>query len=274
MNKLRSLLRPIGTIGAAVFCCAASLAAAQTPVTPGTPSLAVAPATKSAMDQYQAAERDAGTKTKVRLRTMSLPTYNVLSGEVTSYTELRFRGIVRQTFDLSCGAAALATLIKGYFGIDVDESGVIKDMLENASTDDAKNIATNGFSMLELKRYAESRGLIAGGFRSNKPEELRKLRAPVVALINSRGYNHFVVIRHVRGDEVAVADPVFGNRTETLKQFAKRWNNVILVIVSPGRVTNAAFMEAPKGASDPRAVQLFLSRSYSPALSYGPGDFY
>jgi predicted double-glycine peptidase len=147
-------------------------------------------------------------------------------------------------------------------------------MLENASPEDAKNIAANGFSMLELKRYAESRGLIAGGFKSNKPEELRKLRAPVIALINSRGYNHFVVIRHVRGDEVAIADPVFGNRTEPLQKFAKRWNNVILVAVSPGQPTNAAFLDAPKGAVDPRAVQLFLSRAYSPALSYGPGDFY
>lgn len=264
MTTSHPFRRLLGAACVAALCCAAGLAAAET---------AAAPAAASPADQFQAAER-AAAKPKVRLATVSLPSNNELSATVTSYTELRFRGIVRQTLDLSCGAAALATLLRGYFGIEADETGVIKAMLENASPEDAKNIAANGFSMLELKRYAESRGLIAGGFKSNKPEELRKLRAPVIALINSRGYNHFVVIRHVRGDEVAIADPVFGNRTETLQKFAKRWNNVILVAVSPGQPTNAAFLDAPRGAVDPRAVQLFLSRSYSPALSYGPGDFY
>jgi len=241
-----------------------------------TPALAAAETAAPAQNQPVAAKPAQAKPAQPisRLTVVSLPGHNEISAPVTSYAELRFKGIVRQTLDLSCGAAALATLLKGYFGIDADESGLIKAMLESASPEDAKNIAANGFSMLELKRYAESRGLIAGGFRSNKAEELRKLRAPVIALINSRGYNHFVVVRHVRGDEVAIADPVFGNRTEPLKKFAKRWNNVILVAVAPGRPTNAAFMEAPRGAVDPRAVQLFLTRSYSPVLSYGPGDFY
>lgn len=264
MTQSRAVVRLIGATCALALSCAAGRTAAE----PVSETAAPPPA-----DQLEAAER-AAAKPKVRLATISLPSNNELSARVTSYTEMRFRGIVRQTLDLSCGAAALATLMRGYFGLDVDEATVIKAMLEAASPEDARNISANGFSMLELKRYAESRGLIAGGFKSNKPEELRKLRAPVIALINSRGYNHFVVIRHVRGDEVAIADPVFGNRTEQLKKFAKRWNNVILVAVSPGQPTNAAFLDAPKGTADPRAVQLFLSRSYSPALSYGPGDFY
>ena len=205
---------------------------------------------------------------------VTLPSNQYLQTSTTSWAELRFRGIVRQTLDLSCGAVALATLLHGYFGLDADESTVIRGMLENASPEDVKKISTYGFSLLELKKYAESRGLIAGGFKSANAAELRKLRAPVIALTNSRGYNHFVVLRHVRGDEVAIADPVFGNRTMTLTDFAKRWNNVILVAVAPGRRTNAAFLEAPKGAIDPRAVQLYLSRFYSPVRSYAPGDFF
>jgi predicted double-glycine peptidase len=193
---------------------------------------------------------------------------------VQTYVQLRFKGIERQTKDLSCGAAALATLLKGYFGIPVTETTVIAGMLANASPQDARDIAQNGFSMLELKHYAESWGLTAGGFRANRAEELRKLRAPVIALINSRGYNHFVVIRRVRGDQVAIADPAYGNRVESLKAFGKRWDQVILVAVAPGRPVNVAFMEGFQVPTDPRAVQLFLTRSYAPALSYGPGDFY
>jgi uncharacterized protein len=205
---------------------------------------------------------------------IALPGGAVADVPVTTYVQLRFKGIERQTKDLSCGAAALATLLKGYFGIPVSETGVITAMLANASAQDARDIAQNGFSMLELKRYAESWGLTAGGFKANRTEELRKLRVPVIALINSRGYNHFVVIRRVRGDQVAIADPAYGNRVESLKAFGKRWDQVILVAVAPGRPVNLAFTEGFQVPTDPRAVQLFLTRSYSPALSYGPGDFY
>jgi predicted double-glycine peptidase len=249
-------------------------AAAETPTGAVAPGAEANPPPASATDQFKAAQRAIAERKKVRLTDVSLPSGNQISEHVTSYAELRFRGIVRQTLDMSCGAAALATLLKGYLGLDVDEATVIEAMLNAASPENAKQISQAGFSMLELKHYAESQGLVAGGFRTDHPEELRKLRAPVLALINSRGYNHFVVVRHVWGDEVAIADPVFGNRTETLKKFEKRWNNVILVVVAPGRPVNAAFMQAPPGAVDPRAVQLFLSRSFAPALGYGPGDYY
>jgi predicted double-glycine peptidase len=207
-------------------------------------------------------------------RIVSLPQANYAQSPVISYAQMRFKGIVRQSMDLSCGAAALATLLHSYFGYDIDEATIVKAILSSASAEDAKKIAESGFSMLELKRFAEGLGLVAGGFRSGKAADLRALRAPVIALINSRGYNHFVVIRHVRGDEVAIADPVFGNRTESLTAFAKRWNNVILVAVAPGRPVNANFMEAQRTTQDPRAAQLFLARSYSPAVGYAPGDFY
>jgi hypothetical protein len=266
----------IGLACASVLCLASGWATAETPG----PAVADAatkdgpPAPPTVTEQFKEAEKAVAGRKKVRLTNVALPAGNEISERVTSYAELRFRGVVRQTLDLSCGAAALATLLRGYFGADVDEATVIEAMLQSASPEDAKQISVAGFSMLELKHYAENHGFVAGGFRSDHPEELRKLRAPVVALVNSRGYNHFVVIRHVRGNEVAIADPVFGNRTEPLAKFAKRWNNVILVVVAPGQPTNASFMDAPPGALDPRAVQLFLTRSYAPALGYGPGDFY
>jgi len=251
---------------------AAQPAAATAPPEPKPPASDV-PAMQQALDQLKAAER-AAEKPKVHVARVTLPANDVINQPVKSYTELRFKGVTRQSLDISCGAAALATLLKGYFGLPVDEPTLIKAILTNATPDDAKKIAVYGFSMLELKHFAETQGLVAGGFKSDDVAQLRKLRAPVIALVDSRGYKHFVVIRHVRGNEVAIADPVFGNRTERLDKFAKRWNNVILVVVGPGRPVNAAFMEAPRGAADPRAVQLFLSRSYAPALSYGPGDFY
>ncbi|MFI4934569.1 MAG: C39 family peptidase [Caulobacterales bacterium] len=260
-------------IGRLLICAALAIGALAAPIAVAAPAKP-APA-KSAPAKSNSPKSNVGV---VSMLTPSVDTtstaYDVIEAPVKSFVEMRFVGIERQTLDLSCGAAALATLLHSYFGLQADEASVIRGILAGASPDDAKKIAASGFSMLELKRFAESEGLVAGGFKTKSSADLRKLRAPVIALVNSRGYNHFIVVRSVRGDQVAIADPVFGNRTETLAQFAKRWNGVILVAVAPGRKTNAAFMDPPRGYYDPRAEQLYLTRSYAPAISFGPGDFF
>ncbi|MFI4975126.1 MAG: C39 family peptidase [Caulobacterales bacterium] len=266
--------RPIASLLAAA--CALALCAAGAHADPA--GAAKAPAKPAAV--VKPAERRAPVHTPaiVSLPPMitTEPGFDQLQTHAVSYAERRFIGVVRQSFDLSCGAAALATLLQGYFGLPADEQTVITGMLQGVSPEDAQKIGEDGFSMLELKHYAESRGLIAGGFKTGDAAELRKLKAPVIALINTRGYNHFVVIRHVRGNEVSIADPVFGNRVEDLTAFAGHWNKVILVAVAPGKKTNVAFMETPGGTHnyDARAAQLYLTRSYPQGGTYVAGDFY
>ena len=207
MIDRRTIRHTIAALSASALLGASGLAAAQTAAgadvaaqQPGaSPSqVTAAPEAQQALDQLRAAER-AAEKPKIRLSRVTLSANDVITQPVKSYAELRFKGVVRQSLDISCGAAALATLLKGYFGLPVDEPALIKAMLTNASPDDAKKIAVYGFSMLELKHYAESQGLVAGGFKSENATQLRKLRAPVIALVNSRGYKHFVVIRHGAG---------------------------------------------------------------------------
>ena len=50
-----------------------------------------------------------------------LPTGEVHRAKVTSLREARFRNIVAQDTDFSCGSAALATLLRYAYDIDVDE---------------------------------------------------------------------------------------------------------------------------------------------------------
>ncbi len=91
---------------------------------------------------------------------------------VKSLTELRFQGVVRQAFDLSCGAAALATIMRHFYGEDVTELELLEDML---ATGDRVKIATQGFSMLELKRASEKRGYASAGFRIEDAGDLAGL---------------------------------------------------------------------------------------------------
>ncbi len=48
--------------------------------------------------------------------------------------------------------------------------------------------------MLDMKRYVESIGMRARGYRV-APETLSEIRIPVVVLLDIRGYKHFVVMQ-------------------------------------------------------------------------------
>ena len=150
----------------------------------------------------------------------------IIRRRVTSLKELKYRRIVSQTIDYSCGAAALATLLKYHFGINVTEKQIVTYLLKGG---DQELIRKKGFSLLDIKRFAERIGYRTAGYKI-KPEILPKITIPAIVLINSRGYSHFVVFKKMIGEKVFLADPARGNRTMQLKHFLKVWNNIILLI--------------------------------------------
>jgi predicted double-glycine peptidase len=160
-----------------------------------------------------------------------------------SFSDMRFQDLVRQQTDITCGAAALATILRHYYGMDASEGSVAEEILTTATPPQKASIARYGFSMLELKKAATQQGLEAGGFRLEDPERLRGIEVPVIALIQVRGYAHFVVVRGMAKDKVFVADPAFGNRTVDFDDFVQSWDGVVLVAVPPdGSAGQASFI--------------------------------
>src|SRR5690606_23503258 len=70
--------------------------------------------------------------------------------EVQSIRERRFNNLIQQETDFSCGAASLATVLREAYDFDVNEQMVIEGMLAGA---DQAIVRTQGFSMLDMKRY-------------------------------------------------------------------------------------------------------------------------
>ena len=157
-----------------------------------------------------------------------LPNGLYVTKEVVSLREARYQNIVPQKLDLSCGAASLATILNYYYNDTVDETEIIEVMLESG---DRAKIAEKGFSLLDLKRYAERNDYMANGYRA-EVENLRDLNIPGIILLNSRKYNHFVVLKGIKGRKVYVADPASGNRSMSVKDFEKEWNGVIFLVVN------------------------------------------
>lgn len=177
--------------------------------------------------------------------------------KVKSLVDMRFKNVVRQQYDLSCGAAAMATLLKYFYGDDTDEQEIIKGILEFG---DEQKIQKDGFSMLELKKFGERAGYVGQGYRIEQAAALARLQIPVLTLVDTRGYNHFVVIKGIEGGEVYIADPAFGNRSLPLEDFEEGWSNVVLVFLSATNGGNNAFTLDPKLKAQKKFVQLLLER--------------
>ena len=75
-----------------------------------------------------------------------------------SMKDLRDENMVKQRFDFSCGAAALATVLHYGFGEDINERQVLIGLFDGLSDDDKRKTERTVFSLLDLKRVARASG--------------------------------------------------------------------------------------------------------------------
>jgi uncharacterized protein len=147
---------------------------------------------------------------------------------IRSLREIRQQSVVIQRWDLSCGAAALSTVLTYDNGDPVNEALIVMSILRRA--DPVRVRARGGFSLLDLKRFANARGYEADGYTRVKVEQLVAL-APAIVPTRIGGYNHFVVFRGVREGRVLLADPAYGNRSMSIEQFEATWQKRLAFVV-------------------------------------------
>lgn len=152
------------------------------------------------------------------------------SVEVEPFSKLKFRYIVRQAFDYSCGSAALVTLLNYYLGLDINEQQAMEGMLERGEKE--KIVERRGFSLLDMKRYVASIGVESAGFRA-EVNDLLTLEYPAIVPIDYAGFKHFVVLRGIRDGLVYLADPSAGNIVLNVDEFATLWDRNTLFILYP-----------------------------------------
>lgn len=153
------------------------------------------------------------------------------SKNIRSLQEIRSEGVVRQRWDMSCGAAALSTILTYDFKDYTPETAIVVWILHRV---DAKRVrARGGFSLLDLKHFAEARGYHAEGFSGMSIEDLARQTTSVIVPIRVKGFDHFVVVKSIESGHVVIADPGFGNLTMRVDRFQKLWNSGIGFVVHP-----------------------------------------
>jgi predicted double-glycine peptidase len=178
--------------------------------------------------------------------------------QVYSMLESRHENTVVQEWDISCGAAALATLLTYGHHYPVGEREVAAAMLERTSTEKVRRQL--GFSLLDLKRYAVAAGFQADGYGDLTLSDLEQFGPSIVPIEVRGGMSHFVIYRGVVGDRVFLTDPAWGNRTMTVDQFERIWEGR-----NGFKVADRDGLNEPNGLS-PRPQELWASSEPLPVF--------
>jgi predicted double-glycine peptidase len=143
---------------------------------------------------------------------------------VKSLLEARHEHVVIQQWDLSCGAAALTTLLNYQHGDQVTEKEVANALMRREEYVKNPQLlqSREGFSLADLKRHVDTRGYQGIGYGKLQLKDL-VAKAPVIVSIKTYGYNHFVIFRGMRGNRVLLADSGWGNRTMRIEEFMESW---------------------------------------------------
>ena len=191
---------------------------------------------------------------------------------VKSIKEVRRASTLLQQYDFSCGSAALATLLTHHYDYPANERAIFEDMYARG---DQQKIRKEGFSLLDMKNFLEARGFHADGFQQPL-EKLAEAGIPAIVLISENGYNHFVVIKGLRGDRVLLGDPASGTRVLPRAQFDAVWKNKLLFVVH-SHTGQARFNLAADWRAAPLApLAAGVARDGLSGITlpkFGPGDF-
>ncbi len=186
--------------------------------------------------------------------------------QVAPHVEGKFKGLVRQAYDYSCGSAALTTVLNGYLGRQFTEKQVMDGLLKFGETE--KIVQRRGFSLLDMKRLVTALGHPSGGYKGSFAD-LKKLDHPAIVPIHYAGFKHFVVVKKYRDGRVFVADPALGNISFPEARFEEIWDNNVMFIVFPNGFKphdGLELTESDMRYVDDQTISLVAMREIKPFL--------
>lgn len=154
---------------------------------------------------------------------------------VRSWKSIRDQNVVKQQRDYSCGAAALATLTRYYWGDNATELEYLVTIENLLTEEELRDRIENGLSMTDLRKAAVKRGYQAS-IGKLTIEKLYEVKIPVIVAIRAGDLEHFVVVRGIVDNWIYLADPIRGNHRMPVCIFADRWiENALLAVVEKGK---------------------------------------
>lgn len=128
-----------------------------------------------------------------------------------TYTEQRFDGIQKQTFDSTCGIASISSILKDSYSIEKSEVellSLIKIKPEYSFTDISFLASKFNIHTLAVKISID---------------QLKEIHSPTILYIQRLGYGHFVILKGINEGWIQIEDPAWGTLNYTHAQFERYW---------------------------------------------------
>ncbi len=126
---------------------------------------------------------------------------------------------IHQYDEKDCGPACLA-MISQYYGKRVS----IPRLREYAKTD---KLGTNLYGLVKA---GEQIGIKLTGVQAESFNDLHTVELPIIAhIVNHQGYDHFIIIEHIKKDTLHIVDPAKGKYKLSSQEFQYMWTNVVVL---------------------------------------------
>jgi predicted double-glycine peptidase len=159
---------------------------------------------------------------------------HIFAKSTCNWKQIHEMHIVMQKRDYSCGAAALATILRYYWGDDATEEQILLAIEKILTPEEMKDRIKNGLAISDIRRAAVDMGYLST-IGTLTFQKLTESKVPLIVAIKPQGFNHFVVYRGVDCDYVYLADPIRGNIRVPFLVFIGQWQkNAVLVVAKPG----------------------------------------
>ena len=155
------------------------------------------------------------------------PGSNFAGRHPETMNSLRWRSVVRQAHDYSCGTGSIANLITLTGGQSPDEQTIIDRYIQMRGPQAVQDAMRDGFSLLDLKRMMKSLGYDTAGMRyeaGTMPEDPQ----PMIVYLVVKGYRHFSVFAGIEQGQVLLIDPSRGRIRITHERFLSEWDGTAL----------------------------------------------
>ncbi|MCT8342768.1 MULTISPECIES: C39 family peptidase [Photorhabdus] len=131
--------------------------------------------------------------------------------KVSNYIDLKFKNIVRQEYDFTCGLASLINILATNYQINIEEEDLIK----------ITGIKPE-YSFIDLQNTLKKFDILSMGVKISL-KQLEKVNSPTILYLKRNGTNHFVIFNGIDSSLVQIIDPAWGNINYTRSQFERYW---------------------------------------------------
>lgn len=156
-----------------------------------------------------------------------------------TWHDYRFRNMVEQGLDMSCGAASLAALLTYYGKQTINEAQLLSVLASLVEKQEEENVIRDGFSLLHLKRAAGKLGFELKAAHT-QIEQMVRFESPAMLQLKTRMGYHFV-LWHGRVDGLNwLGDPTRGDLWLDDAELQEQWTGIAAWLFKGGEKLSPA----------------------------------